>query len=607
MAQSLTASSPIESPPSRSGGPSLSVDDVISGRLLATFLREVGRVTPMSSAAEPEDYAELERYGSPVYVDLPATSARVVAVVARWSPSGHHELAGPVTLRYENGGRRSLGDPLQLADVLLAELVAREAGAPAVERRREELRSQIQDSIANTRAFAEAARDGTPWLNEAGAGRFIGAEQSLVFGHPFHPAPKSGALTSGPCGESYRPELRARFQLHYFALAPELLSERALVDTSFIDPQARREAAADLGPAAAGWPLLPAHPWQARHVQAWAEVRELIAQHRMIPLGPRGEPVFPTSSVRTVYAPEQDSFVKLPLDARITNFVRNNPLEHLERSLTASSIMQRIASSRGLEPLVVMPEIAYRGFGSGALPAELAASFAVLFRRGVRDRNLSPPIVVAALLEPAMPGREAPIAEVILSAARTARRPLTSALVSDWVARYCEVALVPLLAVFSEHGVSLEAHVQNSLIVLQDGWPTHLVVRDLEGTSLGRARGLRDQAFLDIAPESSGIWVDDEEASQRFSYYVIVNHFAHLFAALAAHGPAEEWQLWQVARGVLQDCPRLGAGLGARYRDELLARPELPVKANWLSCLRGRSEKPSYVAMRNPLADGASA
>src|SRR5690606_34697372 len=104
--------------------------------------------------------------------------------------------------------------------------------------------------------------------------------------------------------------------------------------------------------------------WQARHVQAWAEVRELIAQHRMIPLGPRGEPVFPTSSVRTVYAPEQDSFVKLPLDARITNFVRNNPLEHLERSLTASSIMQRIASSRGLEPLVVMPEIAYRGFGS---------------------------------------------------------------------------------------------------------------------------------------------------------------------------------------------------------------------------------------------------
>jgi L-2,3-diaminopropanoate---citrate ligase len=605
MAQPLTDSLAADWVAPLGGATCPAVDEVIRGRLLATFLREVGQMAPMTRGTDPDAYAQLERHGKPVFVELPATSGRMLAALARWSPSGHHEFVGPLTLRDGSGADRALTDPLHLADVLLAELVASEGGDPALERRRAALRSEMQDSITNTRVFAEAARDGTPWLNESGVRRFIGAEQSLVFGHPFHPAPKSGVLTNGVPGESYRPELGGRFQLHYFALAPELLSEYSLVDTSFIDSGARREAALNLPAALADWPLLPVHPWQANHIQERTDVQELMRKRRLIPLGPRGEHVFPTSSVRTVYAPEQDLFIKLPLDARITNFVRNNPVEHLERSLTASRIIQRIARSGGLDPLVLMPELAYRGLGSGACAAELRASSSVLFRRGVRDRNLPPPTVVAALLEPAVPGREAPIAEIIWSAARSAGRPLTSALVSDWAARYCEQALVPLLSLFAQHGVSLEAHVQNALVVLHEGWPTHLVVRDLEGTSLGRARGLRERTFLDLAPQDSGVWVEDDEASQRFAYYVIVNHFAHLFATLAAHGPAEEWQLWQVARGVLQDAPALQSDLGARYRDELLTRPELPVKANWVSSLRGSSERPSYVGMSNPLAAGA--
>ena len=81
---------------------------------------------------------------------------------------------------------------------------------------------------------------------------------------------------------------------------------------------------------------------------------------------------------------------------------------------------------------------------------------------------------------------------------------------------------------------------------------------------------------------------------------------AHLLATLAAHGPAEEWQLWHIVRGVLQDAAVLREGQGPRCVEELLTRPELPAKANWVSCLRGSSERPSYVTIANPLAEDES-
>lgn len=584
------------------------VDGVIQGRLIATFVRELGGVVPASRADDSDAYRELEAYGRPLCVELPATKRQLLTALARPSPTGHHEFAGPIIFKDSSGERRPLAGPFELADVLVGEMAAREGHGPDLEHRQLLLRADMRRSIENTRAFAETRQTADPWSSARGVRRFIAAEQSLVFGHPFHPAPKSGDLSGRGGAEPYRPELGARFQLEYFALAPELLLEDALGDAVLICPEARRAAARELPAGAAHWPLLPVHPWQAERVRERPQVAELIGKGQLIPLGRQGEPVSPTSSVRTVYAPEQDLFIKLPLDARITNFVRNNPLEHLERSLTASRVLARISERGGVEPLVILPELGYRGLRLTAETGgeELAASFAVLFRRGLRRKEQALPVVVAALLEPSSPGSDAPITEVLWSAARAAGRPVTAALVGDWVARYAEVALVPILSLFARYGVSLEAHVQNSLIGLDDGWPRRLVVRDLEGTSLGRARALRERALLDLVPETSGIWVEDDEAWQRLLYYVIVNHFAHLLATLAAHGPAEEWQLWQVVRGVLQDAVVLREGQGARCVEELLNRPELPAKANWVSCLRGSSEKPSYVMIANPLAEDES-
>lgn len=586
-----------------SGAPRVSVeqrsaDEVIARRLLAAFVREVGGLSPLVRAAAPEVYAELERDGRPMCVDLAASGCQLLVAMTRHSPSGHHDFAGRLVL-VAAGNQRYLAGPLPLADALLGELHARAASDPAAEVRRRELWSAISSSVRCTRRFAEAVFSRPSWTRGQGVRRFIEAEQSLVFGHPFHPAPKGGDSSTEWELDAYRPELGASFQLEHFAVSPELLLEDAIEDRLLWEPDVPRPTRR-----AASWPVLPVHPWQASVLERRPEFAALLERGQLLRLGRAGEPVLPTSSVRTVYAPGRDLFIKLALDAKITNFVRNNPPEHLERSLTASRVVQRVARSAGLETIQFLPELAYRGIRREAWPAaaEHTASVSVLFRRGLHLQRQAAPVVVAALLEPAAGDREAPLAELLWTAARKAGRLLTPALVGDWVARYCDVAIAPLLAIYCRYGVSLEAHVQNALISLEEGWPSRSFIRDLEGTTLSRARA----RFEDIAAPTSAIWVDDDEAWQRLVYYVIVNHLSHLLAALAACGPAEEWQLWQVARGALVDAAVLQDSEGSAMVERVLGLAELPAKANWLSCFQHRSERPLYVGIENPLGSEES-
>ena len=51
---------------------------------------------------------------------------------------------------------------------------------------------------------------------------FLAAEQSLRFGHPFHPAPKASRGFTPPISTAYAPELGASFPLHWLAVDPAL-------------------------------------------------------------------------------------------------------------------------------------------------------------------------------------------------------------------------------------------------------------------------------------------------------------------------------------------------------------------------------------------------
>jgi len=527
-------------------------------RLLNAFLREAGIHDVQKGRLR---------------VPLPASGRALIVDVRYRSALGHHEYGDDVILEQPDGGRAVLEQD-SFVDALLSE-VSCAAGNADGRARCAELAARIANSTARTTRYL---REGG-WSAPSGDATAVTrqAEQSLLVGHPFHPTPKSAEGFDDAELARYAPELGASFRLHYFAVDEQLVCERRVAAGAWIPP----EVAGDAPP---GFALLPAHPWQARYLLTQQTFAELVADGAVLPLGARGPLVYATSSVRTVCAPGFETAWKLALHVRITNFVRTNPIEHVRRATDASVLVAAFSPHWPHDGFNVLVETGFRGLDPAVAGNALAADAAALFRQQPFDKTGPAPRVLAGLLEA---GRDGEPPQVV-------RCALLAGDVSQWLRRYLEISLRPLLARFTHDGLSFEAHVQNSLLCMDDcGWPTSFWVRDMEGMSASRQR-LAANGTSSALPADSPVLYDEDEAWLRLRYYAVTNQLGHLIAVLGRHTDAGEERLWHVVRDALSAWP------GPRAA-QLLGAPHLPAKANLLGCVAGRADRPSYVDIPNPL------
>jgi siderophore synthetase component len=544
-------------------------------RLLNTFLRETGGDRPA---------------GPRLRVPLPASGCVLLGSVRHRSVLGHHDFGDEFCVQHDDSDTpRPVGHD-ELVTLLLTEVAAvaaRMLGESSDQlRRKAELAAQIDNSVARTTRYLERERPARPPATDP-RGLTRHAEQSLLFGHPFHPTPKSAEGFGAEDLAAYAPELGASFRLHYLAVGPELVVEDRVAPAPWDPPQVEQQAQRLLGPDR-DRVLLPVHPWQAGYLRGTEPFAALVAEGAVVPLGPLGPTVYPTSSVRTVCDPAFATAWKLPLHVRITNFVRNNPLEHARRAADAGRMVAALRSGWAHPGFAVLLETGYRTIDAPALAADLT----VLYRENPFAVRAEAPQVVAGLLEEGTDGAEPALIGYVRQALRRPDGPLPAVDAGRWLRRYLEISLRPLLAVFCNDGVSLEAHVQNSLLHLEDGWPARFYVRDMEGTGVSRQR-----APAGVVAADSPVLVDDAEAWLRLKYYVLTNHVGHLVHVLGRYAEVGEAGLWRVVHELVRSAPP------DRYRDELLSAPVLPAKANLISRFAGRGERPLYVEVPNPMRE----
>ncbi|MBA3575549.1 MAG: hypothetical protein H0W37_11455, partial [Pseudonocardiales bacterium] len=226
-------------------------------RLLNSFLRETGVLTAA---------------GAPLRVPLLESGAVLLGTLRYWSVLGHHAYGDEFWVQPDgNDVARPVGHR-ELVTLLLTELATLAAGAaddPSDgrhrRRRQAELAAQIDNSVARTTHYLERGRPPRPEAMDPRA-RTRHAEQSLLFGHPFHPTPKSAEGFSATDLAAYAPELGVSFALHYFAVAPELLVEDRVSSAPWVPPEVQEQAGRLLGAKRAGYALLPVHPWQAGYL-----------------------------------------------------------------------------------------------------------------------------------------------------------------------------------------------------------------------------------------------------------------------------------------------------------------------------------------------------
>ncbi|WP_405588741.1 IucA/IucC family protein [Streptomyces sp. NBC_01190] len=533
-------------------------------------------------------------------IPLPASGSEAQAAVHHWSAAGHHRF-GPALL--------ATADQRPLSAVELAALLAREGGGDPAEGA--DLVARVADSVRRTAVFiAERREQPGPVAPEV---PFLDSEQALILGHPLHPAPKGREGLSEAESVAYSPELRGRFALHWLAVDASL----ATGDSAWTE-RGRTVPAVDLLTALAGPGLvlppgtapLPLHPWQAGDIRHRPAVRALFEAGLLHDLGPLGEPWFPTSSVRTVYRPDAPAMLKLSLGLRITNSRRENLRKELVRGVEVHRLLRA--------GLATAWHAAHPGFDIVRDPAWLGADTSdgvplpgldVMLRHNPFGAGPQAHCVAGLTSPRPWPGVPAPtlrsrLAAVIADlAGRTGRPP--GAVATEWFLRYLDVVVRPVLWLDGQAGIALEAHQQNTLVLLDaDGWPCGGRYRDNQGYYFRESRRAALEGLLPGIGEASDTFVADAVADERFAYYLGINNVLGLIGAFGSQGLVGEQVLLAAFRRFLA-----ADGQGSSLPERLLHSARLRCKANLLTRLHGMDElvgpvdtQSVYVTIPNPLA-----
>ncbi|MEN3212438.1 IucA/IucC family protein [Methylorubrum populi] len=349
-----------------------------------------------------------------------------------------------------------------------ADLASLVDALPAAAEARARLRTELEQTVALCRWNAENL---PPPARRALS--FAALDAALWEGHPYHPSFKARTGFTLEDHRRYGPEAAAPFRLEWLAVRRDSIA-LALpgAEAAFWRAElggegevlARRLAAA--GHSLDTHALLPVHPWQMRRLEDGA-LRPWLAEGRAVALGTAGPRYVASQSLRTLHNCDDPSAasVKLPLAVVSTSSLR---------ILDPHFVLTGPALSDWLAGLVA-GDVLLRG--RVTVLREYAAALAD------RDGPLAGHLAAIWRESPRLVPGEAALPFNALCVHEADGRPFVAPWLDRygrdaWLDRLVEVAVMPVWHLLAAHGVALEAHGQNTILVHRDGWPERVILRD---------------------------------------------------------------------------------------------------------------------------------
>ncbi len=537
---------------------------------------------------------------------LPQQRATLAFDVVYRSVAGRHRLQGP-RLRQGHSEWQDIREYGALL-LLVRELsLARSDSSSAAARAQElELVGRLTQSLQITARYVAARQDD---LRLAGD-RFVDSEQSMLYGHWSHPTPKSRQGMADWQHESYAPELRGEFQLRYFAVQRCLVEQHSALHASAEELIAGELTRSNAPPSslpgklAPSEVLLPVHPLQADWLSHQDHVRRLVASGALREIGPLGPRYTATSSVRTVYSPGSPWMLKLSIPVKITNSLRFNQQHEMLAGVAMAAVTEELEIATRYPGFRVIADPACITVLS---PGRRESGFEVILRTNPfmagRDTGVH---CLAAIVQEPMPHRASRLRALIEGLALAEGRSVQDVCL-EWFARYFECAVAPLIRLYDEHGIALEAHQQNSLLDLSAGYPQRYFYRDNQGYYISRAERT---TLMERVPELRRLpelFYEDALIRERLSYYLVVNQLFSVVHRFGSDGLLAEERLLSFIAGRLMESSRVLGARGREFVRGLLEERRLAYKANLLTRLHDLDEltaplqRPLYTTIDNPL------
>ncbi|XWK89645.1 MAG: IucA/IucC family siderophore biosynthesis protein [Phormidium sp.] len=568
---------------------------------LNCYLRESGKGEFLRSSKLGTD--------SLIACALSHQNIEILAGLRYYSPTGRHIFSFPIY--YQSLGKTEL---LPLDYVTLTALITKELMLASNQNgHQDELLLRVVQSCRNIEQFVQHRFAEISELY--GFKRsFRETEQALVFGHHLHPTPKSRQGFSEEDLPLYSPELKGSFSSYYFRAhqsiiqedsnsnqtATHLIKNELLADAEVATEFKQKYCQTD------EYSLIPVHPWQAQFLKRKPAVQKLLAQGLLEDLGQQGKAYFPTSSIRTVYHPNSSFMFKFSLNVKITNSLRANLYKELERGGEISRILD---TEIGQELQQKFPEfqivkdpayITIKG------EEELTSGFATVLRENPFSDQTDATCIIS-LCQDKITGEGSRLAAIIQQLAQQEKR-LTADVALDWFQRYLKLCLEPILWLYFTYGIAVEAHQQNSVLQLKDGYPDKFFYRDNQGYYYRESFRQNLETILPGISEKSQTFCEDAVIDERLGYYLVMNNLLGLVNAFGVAELIDEHLLILEVRKALEKHLSLEQGC-SKFLENLLTQSQLRCKGNLLTRFHDMDElvgsvatQSVYVTIQNPLA-----
>ena len=433
--------------------------------------------------------------------------------------AGHDPEGQPVYYRCRVRIRASFGR-LRMEDALLRESSAGIAEADSLPCFLREIQPilgcddfhlhRFVEELARTHcndALAQAAR-GPELLRRAD---YDAVESRLPDGHPYHPCYKSRIGFTPAENQAFGPEFGACVSPVWLAvhreLAATVVSQRctpvSLLAATLGTKQAEFEAVvAALGARLEDYHILAVHPWQWRTVVLPNFAAEL-ADGRIIHLGVGARHYAAQQSIRTladVTAPAAPS-LKLALSIRNTSTARTLAPHTVRNAAPISDWLKILAAE---DPFLRHHATVLLGEVMGTVvehipendpKASTCGALACIWReslhRFIESGEAAAPFNALAHID--VDGQP---------------------YIADWVTRYgvvrwlrrlLEVSVPPVVHFLVAHGIALESHAQNMVLIHRDGWPSRVALKDFhDGIRFARATLTAPERMPDLQPTPEG-------------------------------------------------------------------------------------------------------
>lgn len=416
-------------------------------------------------------------------------------------------------------------------------------------------------------------------------------ESEIGEGHLYHPCYKSRTGFTLEDHEAYGPEGKQSFTLFWTAV------KRQNVNVSLLEDEQefwKREFGEDMwqdmnlqlmqsGATFEEYTFLPIHPWQWQSI--YHQLSALITTGDLLLMSCKGDRYRATQSVRTLWnqTDSDKAYIKLSMNMVNTSSLRTLSSPSLCSAPFISAWLEKVIQS---DPylsqdvsLVILKEYAGISFEAKEKP-ELTGQLGAIWRESIRTYMKE--------------GEEAVPFTALMAIEKDGHlfidKWLSQYGIETWVERLVEVSVVPVWHLLVAHGIAVEAHAQNMILLHRNGWPTRVVLRDFHESIEYTREFVKDTHLIPDfekihseyhhAPLDKYYWMSSIEALRELVMDTLfVFHLSELSYVIEEKGGYRENLFWDQVKAAISNHLEKYPKLQERHEKIQYLKPGIAVES----------------------------